>query len=165
MFHGDPIQGGAKVFGVVDPVGLDKRLEYSVFALILFGIAIHKGFYPQTGLDIAIAFARDICAIGFFMLISFDTHPGDLGFRLDKIRGVFRGILTDFKSIATFHRGGDPFRFVLFSRQTLTIDSVIEPAVLRPAVHIQAGFIGAIGIPGAIDAGAVAVHRGAGAVA
>ncbi|CND19613.1 Uncharacterised protein [Yersinia frederiksenii] len=98
------------------------------------------------------------------MVVSFDPHPGDLGFRLDKVAGIFRCIFTHFKGIAAFHRGGDPFGFILFSRQTLTINGVIEPAVLRPAIDIQAGFIGTVGIPGAIDAGAVAVHRGTGAV-
>ncbi|KGA43671.1 hypothetical protein DJ58_4326 [Yersinia frederiksenii ATCC 33641] len=115
-------------------------------------------------MDIAIAFAGDICAISFFMLVGFDTHPDDLGFRLDEIRGIFRGVFTDFKGIATFNRSRYALRFILFSRQTLTINGVIEPAVLCPAIDIQAGFIGAIGIPGAIDAGAIAVHRGTGTV-
>lgn len=95
----DTIHCGTKVFGVMDPVSLHKWLDTS----ILIGIAAHKGFHTQTDLDIAITFARHVSSISFYVVVCFDVHPSNPHFRLDKVRRIFRCILSYLKGIAAFY--------------------------------------------------------------
>ncbi|CND20073.1 Uncharacterised protein [Yersinia frederiksenii] len=139
----------------MNPVRFHERLEYPLFAFILLTVTVHKGFHTKTGLDIVIPFPGHTGAVDFFMVVGFNSHPGHLRFGLNKVARVFRGILAHFKGIATLNRRRYPFGLVLFISQILTINGIVEPAVLCPAIHIQARFIGFVSIPGTVDAGAV----------
>ena len=73
----------------------------------------------EAGLQVAIPFAFDTRAVGFFMGIGFDAHPGCLGLRLDIHRRPLAQI-AQFPGIARFYRTGKTFGFVFLRGNVFT---------------------------------------------
>ncbi len=151
----DVIHPHAVVAGVVDPVGFHKRLEGAVFAIIHGVMPLDICLHTQARLQIAVGFIHDPGAIFLNVCIGLHVHPGDLGFRLHVQRVTFAEF-SQFPGVARFDRGGDTVRVILFRRQSLSGDGVVEPVVEHPGIDIRARFIGVVGIPCAVQTGAVA---------
>ncbi len=160
----DVIHPHAVAAGVVDPVGFHKRLEGAVFAVIHGVMPLDICLHTQARLQITVRFIHDPGAIFLNVCIGLHVHPGDLGFRLQPVAVPTVAALSETEGVTGFHRGGDTVRVILFRRQSLSGDVVVEPVVEHPGIDIRARFIGVVGIPCAVQTGAVAADFPARAV-